>query len=63
MTRQKYLALAYPDGLPEEWTAETEMQLPEALRPEKAGVGRPDRAEILPALSSMVDAGTNSGTN
>ena len=32
ITRKNYLDLAYPDGIPEEWTAELEMGLPEHLR-------------------------------
>ena len=32
ITRKNYLDLAYPDGMPEEWTAELEMGLPEHLR-------------------------------
>ena len=32
VTREKYVALAYPDGLPEEWTAELEAQLPQELQ-------------------------------
>jgi hypothetical protein len=27
-TRENYLAIAYPDGIPEEWTQELENQLP-----------------------------------
>ena len=30
--RENYLALAYPDNLPTEWTAELEAQLPEEIR-------------------------------
>jgi hypothetical protein len=32
LTRENYLALAYPDGLPAPWTAELEAELPEELR-------------------------------
>lgn len=32
VTREKYLSLAYPDGLPAEWTAELEAQLPRSLQ-------------------------------
>jgi hypothetical protein len=32
VTRHSYLALAYPDGIPEEWTAELEVQLPPHLQ-------------------------------
>jgi hypothetical protein len=32
LTRENYLDLAYPDGLPEPWTAELEGQLPTELR-------------------------------
>ena len=28
LTREKYLAIAYPEGLPKEWGAELEAQLP-----------------------------------
>lgn len=32
VTRENYLALAYPFGMPEEWTAELESMLPEELQ-------------------------------
>jgi hypothetical protein len=32
VTREKYLALAYPDKLPGDWTAELEAQLPRSLQ-------------------------------
>jgi hypothetical protein len=38
-TREVYLAFAYPGNMPEPWTAEHEMQLPEELRDPDA-VGR-----------------------
>jgi hypothetical protein len=36
-TRENYLAFAYPDNMPDEWTAEHEMQLPEHLRKPVSG--------------------------
>lgn len=32
LTRENYLALAYPSGLPEEWTQELENELPKEIR-------------------------------
>jgi hypothetical protein len=32
VTRENYIEMAYPEGLPEEWAAELEADLPEALR-------------------------------
>lgn len=32
LTRENYLCLAYPDGLPEDWGAEGEAGLPEEIR-------------------------------
>jgi hypothetical protein len=32
VTRENYKEMAYPEGLPEEWTAELEANLPNALR-------------------------------
>lgn len=32
VTRENYLGLAYPQGLPENWGADNEMELPEKLR-------------------------------
>ena len=32
LTRDNYLGLAYPDGLPEDWGAEGEAGLPEEIR-------------------------------
>ena len=32
VNRQNYLAFAYPDGVPEEFGAELEMELPEQFR-------------------------------
>jgi hypothetical protein len=32
VTRENYLGLAYPEGLPEQWGAENEMELPQELR-------------------------------
>jgi hypothetical protein len=32
VTRENYLALAYPEGLPEDWGAEGEAGLPEEIR-------------------------------
>lgn len=32
VTRENYLGLAYPEGLPAEWGAENEMELPQELR-------------------------------
>lgn len=32
VTRENYLELAYPEGLPDEWTAELEAELPSELR-------------------------------
>ena len=32
LTRENYLGLAYPDGLPEDWGAEGEAGLPEEIR-------------------------------
>jgi hypothetical protein len=32
LTRENYLGLAYPEGLPKDWGAENEMELPEQFR-------------------------------
>ena len=32
VTRENYLEIAYPEGLPKEWTAELEAELPEQLQ-------------------------------
>jgi hypothetical protein len=32
VTRDNYLEMAYPEGIPEQWTAELEADLPDALR-------------------------------
>jgi hypothetical protein len=32
LTRENYLRIAYPSGLPKEWTAEHEARLPEEIR-------------------------------
>jgi hypothetical protein len=32
LTRDNYLGLAYPEGLPEEWGAENEAELPQEIR-------------------------------
>ena len=32
ITRENYLELAYPEGMPDEWTAELEAELPEELQ-------------------------------
>jgi hypothetical protein len=32
LTRENYLGLAYPEGLPQDWTAENELELPEQFR-------------------------------
>ena len=32
LTRKNFLDLAYPDGLPKEWTQELEMELPDWAR-------------------------------
>ena len=32
VTRENYLSLAYPEGLPEDWGAEGEASLPEEIR-------------------------------
>jgi len=32
VTRENYLGLAYPDGLPEDWGVEFEAGLPEEIR-------------------------------
>jgi hypothetical protein len=32
LTRENYLGLAYPEGLPEDWGAEGEASLPEEIR-------------------------------
>ena len=32
VTRENYLAWAYPDGIPNPWTAELEAELPEELQ-------------------------------
>jgi hypothetical protein len=32
LTRENYLGLAYPEGLPAEWGAENELELPKELR-------------------------------
>jgi hypothetical protein len=37
LTRENYLDLAYPDGLPDPWTAELEGQLPIELRETSEG--------------------------
>jgi len=45
ITREAYLALAYPDRPPDEWTAELEAQLPASLQ-------RPFTPEGVPAADS-----------
>ena len=32
VTRENYLGLAYPEGMPEEWGAENEVELPQEIR-------------------------------
>ncbi len=32
ITRERYLGMAYPNGVPDDWGAELEMELPEELR-------------------------------
>ena len=32
LTRDNYLGLAYPEGLPEDWGAENEAELPQEIR-------------------------------
>jgi hypothetical protein len=32
VTRENYLGLAYPEGLPEEWSAADELTLPQEIR-------------------------------
>jgi hypothetical protein len=32
VTRETYLALAYPDNMPDPWTAELELELPDELQ-------------------------------
>ena len=32
LTRENYLGLAYPEGLPQEWGAENEAELPQEIR-------------------------------
>lgn len=32
LTRENYLGLAYPEGLPAEWGAENEVELPQEIR-------------------------------
>jgi len=32
LTRENYLGLAYPEGLPETWGAENEIQLPKEIQ-------------------------------
>lgn len=32
VTRENYLEMAYPEGLPDEWTAELEAELPDELQ-------------------------------
>ena len=32
VTRENYLGLAYPDGIPKDWGAEQEMGLPPSIR-------------------------------
>lgn len=41
LDREVYLAIAYPDGVPEPWTAEHEEQLPAIFR-------EPRKWQILP---------------
>lgn len=43
LTRESYLAFAYPDGLPEEWDAELEGMLPEPFQQPDAESPPPER--------------------
>lgn len=40
-TRENYLAIAYPDGMPEEWTQELENELPPEFRQSLSKLTKP----------------------
>ena len=46
VTRANYLGLAYPDGLPEDWGAEHEAELPISIRDKNADISLEDQFKM-----------------
>lgn len=54
-TRENYLAIAYPDGMPEEWTQELENELPPEFRQSLSKLTKPAASAPKSAPPSGAD--------